>query len=428
MKKFHNEAMQETYVKTTLQNGLDVVIIEKPGYAKSHFLFVTPFGAAHSKLLDEQQQTISFTDGLAHFLEHKMFESEHGDVLTQYSEMGISANAFTSYFETAYYFSTTMEIEKPLNLLLDFVQVLEINEPSVEKEKGIIVQELKMYQQMSDVRFIQELFASMYHQHPLKNDIGGTEQSVNSITLKQLYDCYEINYHPQNMLLVCVSGQDSQGILEIITKNQEGKTFPDVPKVHKYTYDEPENVVRPSYTFTMDVSQKKYGLGIKMHGIEDSKQRSQLDMALKILLEGTFSSAGKYMQPWLDARYINDSFSYDSDLGEDYGFLILTSETEQPDVLEAKFMEALTAMKEQLISEEALASMKRKLMGYQIRILNRFEDYAISYARAKFLGLDFYERLTSIADITMQDLQTIADAIELTKCARVVLEGKNKAD
>lgn len=198
--------------------------------------------------------------------------------------------------------------------------------------------------------------------------------------------------------------------------------------MHKYTYEEPDDVVRKNHTFTMDVSQKKYGLGLKLHGIQDSKDRSQLDMALKILLEGTFSSAGKYMQPWLDARYINDSFSYDSDLGEDYGFLILTSETDQPDVLEAKFMEALTEMRENLISEESLASMKRKLMGYQIRILNRFEDYAISYARANFLGLDFYERLADVSDITMQDLRTVADMIDLNKCARVVLEGKNKAE
>lgn len=425
MKTMKNEAYQEHYHTQTLDNGLRVVLIHKPGYAKSHFLFVTPFGAIHSNMLSEDDQVITFTDGLAHFLEHKMFESETGDVLSQYSQMGISANAFTSYYETAYYFSTTMEIEKPLRLLLDFVQKLEIDEASVEKEKGIIIQELKMYQQMSDVRFVQEMFSSLYHLHPLKNDIGGTVESVSSITLEQLKDCFAINYHPQNMMLVGVSGQEPQEILGIIVSDQRDKVFPDVVRVKKYQYDEPHEVVRPNYSFSMDVNQTRYGLGLKLDGIEEPMKRFRLDMALKILLEGTYSSAGKYAQKWLDARYINDSFNYDSDIGEDYGFVFMYSETNVIDKLDEVFLSSLEAMKKELIREEEMASIKRKLTGYYIRTMNRFEDYAISYARAALRGLDYFEMIESIKAISLQDLREAADLIDINRIARVELQPKN---
>ena len=152
MKTITNKRYGESYVEETLENGLHVVLWQKPDYEKSLFMMATPLGAMDMKQVDEQGKELHFPAGIAHFLEHKMFEMGDSDVMELFSRMGASVNAFTSYTETAYYFSTTSDVKEPLNLLLDFVQELDISEESVEKEKGIIIQELHMYKEMSDSR------------------------------------------------------------------------------------------------------------------------------------------------------------------------------------------------------------------------------------------------------------------------------------
>ena len=154
MNKVISNKYQESYIEETLPNGLKVVLWQKKGYEKSYFMMTTPLGALDIEQVDADGKAFQFEPGTAHFLEHKMFEDEDKDVMNLFSEMGANVNAFTSYTETAYHFTTSEDPEAPLNLLLDFVQRLTISEESVEKEKGIIIQELQMYQQMSDSRLM----------------------------------------------------------------------------------------------------------------------------------------------------------------------------------------------------------------------------------------------------------------------------------
>ena len=158
MKRIVNEHYQETYYTETLENGLRVILWQKENYERSFFMMATPLGAMDLQQTDQNGILYSYPAGIAHFLEHKMFEKKDRDVMNEFSSMGANVNAFTSYNETAYYFSTSSDIERPLNLLLDFVQQLDITEASVEKEKGIIVSEFNMYLQMSDARLLMELY------------------------------------------------------------------------------------------------------------------------------------------------------------------------------------------------------------------------------------------------------------------------------
>ena len=412
---------RENVTVEKLSNGLQVVVLHKKGYIRSHALFMTPFGAMKSKLTSESGEILEFKDGLAHFLEHKMFESKEGDVMEMFSEMGISANAFTSYNETVYYFSTSFDLEKPLNLLLDFVQCLEIDEASVEKEKGIIVQELKMYQQMSDVRFVQELFSSLYSNHPLRVDIGGSEESVNSTTLEDLEECYSINYHPQNMSLIIVTGEETSKVLDIVRNNQSKKMFKQMPKVSVFDYNEPKEVARKKYTFNMDVQQSRFGLAFKLDGIMDDKDRYTLDLALRILMESYFSTTNTYVQKWLDQRLINDSFVYDSEFGRDYGYIMLVSETDEPERLKQEFLTVCQEMLEKGINPNLLSSIKKRLYGSQIRLMNRFEDYAIAYGRAYYGGVDFFETLDILKNISEEDIQRVISLVSLEQMCEVTL-------
>ena len=225
MKKIVNERYKESYVEETLSNGLHVVLWQKPDYQKSLFMMATPLGALDIEQVDSKGNNYRFPAGIAHFLEHKMFETKEGDIMEEFSKMGANVNAFTSYTETVYYFTCASDVEKPLNLLLDFVQELNISEASVEKEKGIIIQELNMYKQMSDSRLLNETYASLFSKHPLRYDIGGDDKSVSSTTVEDLRNCYHLNYHPQRMVLVGVCSDDPKRIMEIYTQKPGREAF-----------------------------------------------------------------------------------------------------------------------------------------------------------------------------------------------------------
>ena len=422
MKNKYNEEVEFRI----LSNGLSVYVVHKEGYVKSHAIFLTPFGALKNKVYDENNNVITFKSGLAHFLEHKMFELADGtDASDEFSKLGIQANAYTTYNETCYFFTTSFDLEKPLTMLLDFVQELNVTSESVEKEKGIIIQELRMYQQMADIRFVQELFSSMYEKHPLRYDVGGDEQSVNSVTVEDLIECYKMNYHPQNMVLVVVSGENPDKIFNIIENNQKEKHFEAQRKLYPYDYNESKDVYREHYTFKMDINQKRYGLGFKLEGIHDNVTRYREDAIIHILMEMYFSSSNTFIQNLLDERLINDSFVYDSEIGYDYGFLIFASETNDEKILQERLFEGIDSMLHDPLDEKIFASIKNRMIGNSIRLMNRFDDFATALAKSQFIGVDYFESIEILKNITLSDLERVRKSLVLDKKCDVLLESES---
>lgn len=426
MIKKENKRYQESYVEETLDNGLHVVLWQKPDYAKSLFMMATPLGALDMKQKDENGKEYDFPAGIAHFLEHKMFEMEDGDVMDLFSNMGANVNAFTSYTETVYYFSTTADVIQPLHLLLDFVQDLSITKESVEKEKGIIIQELNMYKQMSDQRLLMETFSSLYKHHPLRYDIGGDAESVTSITLEQLKQCYDINYHPGKMILVGVSAQDPEVLLKEIKKNQQAKTFPAGKKVIRMMQEEPYEPARKDFEFQMDVSMPKLSIAYKMRGVEDIYERIKKEWAIRMVLDATFSSLNPDFQKWLDEGIINDFVGSDVDLGKDYGMMMFYSETNKKEAFLAIVKDIVQKIKQEGISESLLEQLKKRYYGQSLRSLNSFDDIAITMVRNYFDQSDFFASMDVLYDITLQDVKDACQMIDVDNFCVIDLLPENK--
>ena len=426
MIKKENKRYQESYVEETLDNGLHVVLWQKPDYAKSLFMMATPLGALDMKQKDENGKEYDFPAGIAHFLEHKMFEMEDGDVMDLFSNMGANVNAFTSYTETVYYFSTTADVIQPLHLLLDFVQDLSITKESVEKEKGIIIQELNMYKQMSDQRLLMETFSSLYKHHPLRYDIGGDAESVTSITLEQLKQCYDINYHPGKMILVGVSAQNPEVLLKEIKKNQQAKTFPAGKKVIRMMQEEPYEPARKDFEFQMDVSMPKLSIAYKMRGVEDIYERIKKEWAIRMVLDATFSSLNPDFQKWLDEGIINDFVGSDVDLGKDYGMMMFYSETNKKEAFLAIVKDIVQKIKQEGISESLLEQLKKRYYGQSLRSLNCFDDIAITMGRNYFDQSDFFASMDVLYDITLQDVKDACQMIDVDNFCVIDLLPENK--
>lgn len=403
MKHIKNERYQEAYDEVVLDNGLRVILWHKQGYEKSLFMMMTPFGAMDLTQLQNDKR-IEHPSGIAHFLEHKMFAMDGDDVMNLFSKLGANVNAFTSYRETAYYASTSNDPKKPLELLLDFVQELNIDQASVEKEKGIILSELHMYKEMSDQRLLMETYVSLFHKHPLRFDIAGEDEDVSNTTVEQLYRCYEMNYHPANMILICISGHDPKELLQVIETNQAAKQFPKWSSCKTQKEAEPENVYRSDYSFTMDVSEPKLCVAYKLKGIVDPYERLKKEWAIRFLLDASFTSLNPHYQTWIDQKIISDYCGCDIEFGEDYGILMFYSETSKPDDFIALCDSCIDEIEKCSLSDEMLSQLKKRYFAQGVRSMNSFDDIAISFCRSYFAGIDYFKTLDMIEEITKETL------------------------
>ncbi len=262
--KIQFENLQETLYNEKLENGLDVYILPKRGFSKTFATFTTKYGSIDRTFIPRgKDEAVTVPDGIAHFLEHKMFEKEDGDVFQKFSVHGGSANAFTSFTRTAYLFSATDKLYENTEILLDFVQEPYFTEETVEKEKGIIAQEITMYDDLPDWRLYFGTIENMFHEHPVKIDIAGTIESIEDITAEHLYECYETFYHPSNMVLFVVGAVDPEEMMAFIKKNQNKKTFNEPAEIVRKFPDEPTTAAIPERTLQMDVTKPKFSFGMK---------------------------------------------------------------------------------------------------------------------------------------------------------------------
>ena len=411
MNKVVSDRYQECYYEETLPNGLKVVVWHKPGYEKSFAMMSTPMGAFDISQIDSKGNTYQYPPGIAHFLEHKLFENENRDVMEDFSKMGASVNAATTYDLTTYYFQTSTDLYEPLNILLDFTQSLDITKESVEKEKGIINQELSMYDQMSDFKLVKETFAALFHDHPMKYDIGGTTDSVNNTTLEQLEACYKYNYHPSTMICMIVTGKEPQEVLKAVRENQSKKRFPSINSIHRRKCREQQEIVKKHVQFEMDVTTPKVNIAFKLNGIKNQIERNKMEIGIRYLMDSIFTTMNEDYQEWLDKEIINDFFGYECDFGEDYGYLMIYTETNKIDEFKDMIFTNLNKMMNESYKQETFNQLKKRYFGENIKELNDFEAISFAFIRNYFNKTNFFDVLEIIDSFGMNDIEKIKKSL-----------------
>ncbi len=343
MKPVHFNQLDETLYREQLDNGLDVFILPKEGFNKTFATFTTKYGSIDNRFVPlGQTSPIQVPDGIAHFLEHKMFEDEEGDVFQDFSKQGASANAFTSFTRTAYLFSSTTNVNKNLETLLNFVQHPYFTEQSVEKEKGIIGQEITMYDDNPDWRVYFGVIENMFANHPVKIDIAGTIPSISEITKDHLYTCYRTFYHPSNMLLFVVGPVDPEAIMEQVRANQRGKDFAKPEEIERLFEDEPEQVAKKKQVIPMAVQTPKCLVGFKEANPErQGKKLLSRELGINVLLDLMFGQSSKNYQDLYEEGLIDDSFSFDYSAEKGFGFTIIGGDTKHPDRLAERLEEMI---------------------------------------------------------------------------------------
>lgn len=404
IREIYFEQLQETLYYEQLENGLDVYVLPKPGFQKTYATFTTKYGSIDNHFITPNGAAVKVPDGIAHFLEHKMFEEEDGDIFHQFSKQGASANAYTTFDRTAYLFSSTDHVEENLTTLIDFVQRPYFTDQNVEKEKGIIEQEIRMYQDDPDWRVFFGFLEALYHQHPVKIDIAGTVESIYKINKELLYTCYETFYHPSNMLLFVVGAVEPEAILDLVRQNQQAKSFEPKGEIKRIFEKEPETVVTSFQEIRLGVEIPKCLVGFKEHklGLEGEAMLKQ-ELATVLLLDMAVGPSSNFYQELMDAGLIDDSFGVDYNLEKDYGFSVMGGNTREPEKLAELIREHLANIAQHLNQDDFERSRKKRI-GSFLRSFNSPEFIANQFTRYQFNRMNLFDVIPMLEQITFHEL------------------------
>lgn len=405
------EQMDEKIYYDKLDNGLQVYLMPKAGFNKTYATFTTKYGSIDNHFVPlGKDELIRVPDGVAHFLEHKLFEKKDYDVFQKFSASGASSNAFTSFTKTCYLFSTTTEVETNLNTLLDFVQAPYFTEETVEKEKGIIEEEIKMYDDNADFKAYFGVLSNLFVNHPIKIDIAGTVESIYEITAADLHACYDTFYHPSNMILFVVGDIDPKTLIASIKANQAAKGYSDAPEIKRHFPEEPVHVAKPESEVKMQVSTPKVFVGVKGQVGAQATPREALatDMALDVLLEMMFGGSSDYFENALTDGLVNDSFGFEASHEPSFSFALIGSDTTKPDELATSIKKELLAASELELNEEEFERMKRKKIGRFLSALNSVEFIANRFTEYAFDGLGLFDVLDVLEDMTIDYVRGVA--------------------
>ncbi|CAI8782546.1 Uncharacterized zinc protease YmfH [Brevibacillus sp. IT-7CA2] len=400
------EQVNETVYHETLQNGLQVYLVPKQGFSKTYAVFTTRYGSIDSHFRTRSGEEINVPDGIAHFLEHKMFEKKDRDVMHEFSKNGASCNAFTSFNRTAYLFSCTDKLDDNLNLLLDYVQDPYFTDASVEKEKGIIGQEITMYDDNPDWKVYMNLLKAMYQKYPINIEIAGTIETISHITKEYLYQCYETFYHPANMLLLVVGSFEPEAIMKLIRENQGAKEFSPAPQITRVFPEEPSAPAEAKVEAFLTVGLPKCMIGIKEK--ENGLTKEALlkrELTTKLVLDIAFGTSSGVYERLYDSELITESFDFDYSSEQDYAYTIIGGDTPDPERLVETIKAEIEQLKQNGIAQDDFERAKRKKIGNFLRSLNSVEFIANQFTSFKFNGNDLFSVVPTLESITREDVE-----------------------
>ncbi|AZU61550.1 EF-P 5-aminopentanol modification-associated protein YfmH [Neobacillus mesonae] len=414
MEQITFDQLKEELFHEKMTNGLEVYILPKKGFNKTYATFTTKYGSVDNTFVPlGKSEFVKVPDGIAHFLEHKLFEKEDGDVFQQFSKQGASANAFTSFTRTAYLFSSTADVEKNLETLIDFVQSPYFSEKTVEKEKGIIGQEITMYDDNPDWRLYFGLIQNLYQKHPVSIDIAGTIESISHITKDWLYECYNTFYHPSNMLLFIVGPVDPEKIMKQVRDNQAKKDYKDMPEIQRKFDEEPVNASEKKQVLQMNVQTPKCLVGIKaLHVDQTGTEMLKNELTMNLLLDLLFGKSSEHYYELYNDGLVDDSFSFDYTQEQGFGFAMVGGDTNDPDHLAERIEKILLdAVKKGAFTEEQLERTKKKKIGAFLRAVNSPEYIANQFTRYAFNEMDLFDVVPTLEGISLSDVESLAEEV-----------------
>ncbi|MBQ1516874.1 MAG: insulinase family protein [Clostridia bacterium] len=418
IQKVESSLVKESYYVIEHPSGLTIYVHPKEGYRSAYAVFGTNYGSVNTKFRVDGGDIITVPDGIAHYLEHKLFESEDGDAFVRYAATGADANAYTSFEKTCYLFSCTDKFEESLEILLDFVQSPYFTAQTVAKEQGIIGQEIKMYEDSPDWRVTFNTLVGMYHNHPVRIDIAGTVESISEITAEKLYDCYNSFYNLHNMVL-CVAGNVTPeqviAVADKVLKPNKEQT------VENIFDDEPYEVAQEYIEQKFPVSIPMFTLGFKQNAGKGAKSAKELAY-MNILMDIFSSSSSRLYNEMLTEGLINDTFAYEYMEGPGYAAILFGGESRKPKEAAQRIKESIVKFKENGIDTQEFEIARRAVYGTAVRSFNSNEKIANNMVDMHFNNRKLFDYIDACANASVSDIEkSLEEMLDPNNCTLSVV-------
>lgn len=422
MREIKNERLGERYYEIDHKSGLKILVYPKENYASAYAMFGTRYGSIDTDFrLQGEKNFTSVPEGIAHFLEHKLFESEDLDAFERYAKTGASANAYTSFDRTCYLFSCTDNFKESLEILLDFVTHPYFTEATVQKEQGIIGQEIQMCRDEAGWESLFALLRAMYHMHPVRIDIAGTVESIADITADLLYTCYNTFYNLSNMVL-CVAGNvNPDEVLEVADRVLQ-KAQP--VEIERKFHEEPREVKEAYVEERLAVAAPIFSLGFK-EAVETPERTLKELILSNMILEAVCGKTTPFYTELLESGLCNTSFDCEYFAGYGYAAWIFTGETPDARAVEEKLVGRIRELQKTGIAEKDFLRIRKKLYGRTVMQFNDIDAIANGMVAAHFRGESVFDDAEILENLTVDEVNArLCSAIDTDCRSLAVIRGK----
>ncbi|MBC8576601.1 EF-P 5-aminopentanol modification-associated protein YfmH [Yanshouia hominis] len=414
----------EGYTRIEHPSGLTLMLCPMKGYSTAYALFAARCGSIDDSFSTGDGEMVQVPNGIAHFLEHKLFESEEGDAFEQYAKTGASANAYTSFDRTAYLFGCTDRFRESLEILLNLVTTPYFTEQTVQKEQGIIGQEIRMYDDDPDWRVYFNLLGALYQEHPIRIDIAGTVESIAEISADLLYRCYNAFYNLNNMVLSIAGNFEIKDVVEACDKILK----PAAPvRVSTREVREPDEIRARRVEQTLEVAAPLFQIGFKGRA-KSYRENILAQVTGELVCDLIAGESTALYRELYDEGLINAVFDTEVMAGPNYLVNIFSGESRDPDAVFARLTDGVRALQERGISEEDFERARRAAYGRYVGIYGNVESMAGMMVLAKLADFGAYEPLDLLGELTLNDAQAfLRENFDTERCALSVVRGPREA-
>ena len=414
MQIIENSKVKEKLYIEKLENGLTVMIIPKANIQKKYMIWATNFGSIDNKFIapNEKEKTV-IPDGVAHFLEHKMFEQPNGtNSLDTLTALGVNANAYTSTDHTSYLFECTDNFYPALDELMDYVQTPYFTDENVEKEKGIIGQEIKMYDDYPQWEVYMNAIRNMYKNSPITIDIAGSIESISKINKEVLYKCYNTFYNPSNMVMCFAGDFEPEKLLEDVKKRL--KPIEKHGEIKRIYPEEPQEIVKEETTKQMEVSMPIFVIGIK-DSLNDKNCNSssivKKHIAIEILLNMLIGKSSKLYKELYESELITGEPYLEYEFSKQYAHIAITGQSNNPKEVLKKLQEEIQNMKNKEIDTEHFKRIKNMIYGNYVKEYDDVAEICRMFIADYMKGINSFEYIEDYQQVTPEYTKQVLDEV-----------------
>ena len=376
----YSEELDESTFSTILKNGLSVYVCKKKGFGKKIGLFGTKYGSVINDFVDiNTGKRMKVPDGIAHFLEHKLFEKEGANALDLFSQLGVASNAYTSFDQTVYYFETNEKLKESIEMLVKLIKEPYFTDENVQKEQGIIGQEISMYDDDPNFMVYFNALRAMYQRNPVRIDIAGTIESISNITKELLYTCYNTFYSPQNMFFIVVGDVDVDDTIKTIEENikKYDNKIVSNSNIEKFMEEEPKEIAKKEIVQKMEIFLPQICIAYKLDLCDGAKVRKN-DIVASIVSDMYFSKQSDFFENEYNLGRVNGSIDIQYEGSEYFSHVIVSATSSDLNKVESDILDYIEKIKNETIDEELFETIRRKKIG---EVILSSDTLSVSYRR-----------------------------------------------